>query len=143
MRFAALIRERHSDHGTFGRLFLDDGLVLRTAELPWRDNEPNVSCIPDGMYGCAFIPRSASGKYVSVYHVRDVPDRGGILIHAGNFAGDKAKGLRTDSYGCILLGTEFGVLGTQHAVLASRMALQKFVRRLNEEPLKLMVTTGH
>ena len=113
MRFAAIIRERESDHGAFGRLYLDDGWSCFTAELPWSWNERNYSCIPNGVYECDFMPRSASGKYRNVYHVKDVPFRGGILIHAGNFAGDRRKGYRTDSYGCILLALGPLLLGQQ------------------------------
>ena len=120
-----LQRGPSSDEGTFGALIGPDGVVCRTLEPPDRDNAPNVSCIPEGEYPVAYLARSASGRYRDVYHVKDVEGRSGILIHAGNFGGDRSCGHRSHTYGCILPGLRLGILAEQRAVLASRAALQR------------------
>lgn len=68
-------------------------LTLSSLELPWRNNLPNISCIPEGEYKCK--PYS-SAKYNNVYEVTGVMNRSYILIHIGNFT--------TDTRGCILVG---------------------------------------
>ena len=46
-----LRRTETSDAGTFGEMYdEDEHLVGVTVELPWRDNQTNVSCIPAGEY---------------------------------------------------------------------------------------------
>lgn len=99
--------------------------VCYMLELPDRNNRPNLSRIPPGRYLVRYLPRSASGKYRDVYHVTEVPGRSGILGHPGNVAGDKTKGYRTHSWGCLLPAIRLGRLYGQLAGLASRAALRK------------------
>ena len=120
MRFT-LVRNETSDHGTFG-IFSGEGLQLHTAELPWRDNSPRISCIPAGRYICR--PYS-SLKFPNTYEVMRVPGRSAILIHSGNHAGDYMRGYRSDVLGCILVGLGRGELSGQQAVTSSRAALDK------------------
>lgn len=128
MKKLVLTRKNESDQGTFGRL-AGKTLSLYTAELPWRDNKRKLSRIPTGVYQCA--PYS-SAKYPDVYQVLDVPDREAILIHAGNWSGDKLKGLRSDVEGCILVGMSTGMLQGQYAVLQSKDAV-KYLRKWAEK----------
>lgn len=118
-----LIRFERGDQGTFGRLSAP-GYSCFVAELPWHNNARDISCIPAGLYDCRLI---ASPRFGTVYHVADVPGRGNILIHSGNYAGDEARGFRTHSRGCLLPGLHLGRLGAQRAVLASRAALSEFM----------------
>ena len=135
-----LIRQRTSDEGTFGTLWvMETNWTCATAELPWRENKCGRSCIPRGAYEATFLPRSASGKFKNVYHVQNVVGRSGILIHAGNFAGDVNKGLKSDVDGCILVGQKHGVLNGQQVVLSSRLALKELVKQLGDEPAKLYI----
>ncbi|MCW8918896.1 MAG: DUF5675 family protein [Gammaproteobacteria bacterium] len=120
-----LIRAFSDDEGTAGVVVLPGGETIRMMELPWRDNARSISCIPPGRYQVNYLPRSASGKYRDVYHLQDVPDRTGILIHAGNWAGNKVAGYRTHSWGCLLPALKIGRLSGQRAGLASRAALRK------------------
>ena len=122
-----IIRYSTSDHGTFGVLIRPDGFVCHSLELPQRDNKPNISCIPAGRYELRYLERSASGRYRHVYHLQGVYGRSGVLIHAGNLAGDVTKDLRTHSAGCILLGAKRGVLSGQQAVLSSGPTLTKLM----------------
>ena len=124
MHKALLLRQRTSDEGTFGTLRVYNGGALLytcfTGELPDRDNLPNRSCIPAGVYTCQ--PWS-SKKYPDHYNVMRVPGRSGILIHQGNFCGDIEKGLLSNVQGCILVGRQFGTIKGQQAVLSSRLAM--------------------
>jgi len=109
-----LIRTSYNDDCTRGVLIVGDD-VFYTLELPWKNNERNVSCIPVGTYKAIHLPRSHSGKYHNVYHVQQVAGRSGILIHAGNTT--------TDTDGCILIGINKGHLYGKPAVLQSKNAM--------------------
>lgn len=135
MQFA-LVRRETSDAGTFG-VFTGEGLEFHSAELPWRDNAVRMSCIPAGRYVCR--PYS-SRKFSDVYEVRDVPGRTAILIHAGNFAGDTARGLRSDVQGCILLGLGRGEIEGQPVVTLSRAALNKLRAVVGRRSFELVIT---
>lgn len=122
-----IVREESTDNGTFGILTLKNGFDCHTLELPWRENKRRLSCIPPGKYE-AILHRSP--KFGNTVWVQDVPGRSEILIHSGNFAGDRHKGLRTDVDGCILVGKSKGMLFGQPAVLASRLALNELLKQL-------------
>ena len=130
-----LYRTDTSDEGTFGVLVYPDGWVY-TAELPDRDNRSNLSCIPEGRYS---LSMRTSQKYGNVYQVNNVKNRSHILLHHGNFAGDRACGLRTHSAGCILLGSKRGRIHGQKAVLASRTARRRFELAMDFEPTTLEI----
>ena len=137
MRKVTIIRVKSffSDQGTFGHLVVND-FTCRTLELPWRDNTPTLSCIPLGEYYCVFIK---SPKFGWTYSITNVLNRSHILFHSGNYAGDIKKGFRTDSWGCILLGKYRGTLGSQGAVLVSRVTFKKFILYMNKEKFHLSI----
>ena len=126
MELLTLMRTRTGEQGTFGVLSAPN-FECCVAELPWRDNENNISCIPTGTYLCQFIHSSTYGP---CYWLRDVPGRSEILIHTGNFAGDESRGWITHSAGCLLLGERFGAFKGQEAVLLSRKTLRCFVDKV-------------
>ena len=130
-----LARRVQCDAGTIGRLALP-GRTLWTLELPWRDNRRGASCIRVGVYRCVAWLSPTKGW---VYRLLDVPGRGNVLIHAGNYAGDAAKGFRTHSQGCILVGLWLGFLDGQLAVLRSRPALVEIMAILDRQPFDLEV----
>ena len=126
--------------GTEGILITGDGgYNCKTFELPWRNNRSNISCIPSGIYD---VEVRWSQKYKKVYWVRRVPDRTYILIHSGNFAGNKDMGYKTHVAGCILLGKRFGDLGGQRAILNSRVAVRAFTSHMDWRPFRLQVIGG-
>lgn len=135
MERAEIFRLRRSDQGTEGLLVSGD-FNCRTLELPWRNNRRQVSCIPPGIYD---VEIRLSNKYGRVYWVRKVPDRTYILIHSGNYAGDKLKGFKSHVMGCILLGKKSGFLGGQAAVLNSRTTVRSFCRHMGYEPFRLRI----
>lgn len=134
-RIVNLCRLKRSDQGTEGLLVSGD-FNCRTLELPWRNNQKQISCIPAGEYN---VEIRLSNKYGRVYWVRHVPNRTYILIHSGNYAGDVSKGFKSHVMGCILLGKKNGFLGGQVAVLNSRIAVREFVEYMEYEPFKLRI----
>lgn len=105
---AFLARQPSTEQGTFGNLqccLWDRHAEFATLELPWLANRRDLSCIPAGNYVCHHEHTSKNiGGNEWWYHVLDVPSRGNILIHPGNWAGDEGQGYYSDSRGCILLG---------------------------------------
>lgn len=138
-RNVTLCRVATSDQGTEGILLVGQ-FSCKTIELPWRDNEVRISCIPPGVYDAE---TRVSNRYGKTYWVRHVPERTYILIHSGNLAGDKAMGFKSDAMGCILLGERHGDLYGQRAVLSSRVTMKKFMKEMNDEKFKLNVVESY
>lgn len=75
-----------------------------------------------------------------MYLVLEVPDRSGIRIHAGNWAGDESKGYKSDFLGCIGLGRKLLFKDGQFMVTSSRMTIAKLERILDYQDFKLTIT---
>lgn len=131
-----LYRLKRSDQGTMGMLVAPEGFKCYTLELPWNNNERNVSCIPEGVYPVGI---RLSPKYGQIYHVKEVPGRTFILIHSGNWAGDTRKGYKSHVNGCILLGKQRGTLQGQVAVLNSRITVKNFMAHMGLKPFRLEI----
>jgi hypothetical protein len=82
-----------------------------TIENPWQDNEPNVSCIPEGSYEMERYDSPSHGK--NTWQLVGVLNRTYIQIHVANYA--------SNVLGCIGLGT--GVMSNLGGVSNSRNAL--------------------
>lgn len=87
-------------------------------EPPWRNNERNISCLPEGTYPVTKEETSPGHPYPH-FRVHNVPGRSGILWHGGNFF--------KDTLGCYLPGDSFGDRNKDGIldVLNSRKTLQK------------------
>lgn len=83
-----LIRTYHAA-GVNGVLLLEGTELCKTIELPWKNNQPRVSCIPEGRYR---LRRRHSPRFREHFEVMDVKDRKYILFHAGNDAGKELRG---------------------------------------------------
>lgn len=118
-----LRRIESSDQGTFGKLSFNNFSCF-TGELPDRNNESNISCIPKGKYLCSWTYSTRFRK--KMYEVTNVPSRAGIRVHTANLMGDKTKGLRCQLNGCIALGSRLGEIDGQKALLLSRPAVRQF-----------------
>ena len=123
------------DEGTYGA-FVAPGFECKTLELPWRDNQSNVSRIPDGEYECVPV---VSKKFGPVYHIKNVPDRFAILAHNGVWAGDREKGFKTHSYGCVLLGRKYGTYQGQKAIFISRLTVRDLMAYMDRQPFNLEI----
>lgn len=136
-----LSRYESTDQGTFGHLNLENGFSCRTAELPWRGNSGQISCIPLGVYKFNWIN---SPKHGMCYEAEAVPGRSNIQIHSANFAGDVLRGWESQLLGCIALGESAGQLKNkdgilQKAVLASRAMMKKFEESTQGETLEIAI----
>ena len=136
-----LYRGQSTDQGTFGTLEVN-GKVWHSLELPWRDNQQSISCIPSGEYE-AKIRYSPSFKR-NTYHIKDVKGRSYILIHGANFAGDVSKGWQSHLEGCITLGKGKGVARNKHGnpqqcVFTSRTAIREFMDEMGGQPFKITI----
>jgi len=95
MKIVKLIRKRQDNTQTTGELWFENKRVAYTLELPWKENQRRVSCIPLGLYE---VHEHQAPNYPKAksYWVQNVPNRSEILIHYGNF--------HRDTKGCILVG---------------------------------------
>ena len=75
--------------GTNGTLMCEGKKICYTIELPWRNNEKSVSCIPEGRY---FIRKRYSQKFKWHLEVVDVNNRSYILFHPANNALQELNG---------------------------------------------------
>ena len=85
-----LLRTYHRN-GTNGMLLFNGKRICYTIELPWKDNQFQVSCIPEGTYTLKKRYSLRNGWHI---HVTNVKDRLWILIHCFNNA-------LVESQGCI------------------------------------------
>lgn len=109
---ADLLRLSDEADAIRGVLLVDGSPVCATLELPWLDNRPGVSCIPEGNYVCGWYLSPTHGETLIV---NKVPDRSYILFHAGNTC--------LDTNGCILVGEGYGTWQGRPAVFRSKVAL--------------------
>ena len=98
-----LIRDIDSGKSTIGRLYCEGEFLCFTLENTWADNQPRISCIPEGTYD---LTTKTYGRFYDRYDhpivvVKNVPGRSEILFHKGNTSSETA--------GCILVGMEKGV----------------------------------
>lgn len=101
-------------NGTNGEILYNGVRVCFAIELPWRDNKPQVSCIPEGRYQ---LMKRYSPKFKNHLQLVNVPGRDYILIHPAN---DAVKELR----GCI---APVSRLTAEGKGLRSRMALGQLI----------------
>jgi hypothetical protein len=94
-------------------------LICKTIELPWKNNETKVSCIPEGKY---FIKKRYSKKYQWHLEILNVKNRSLILFHPANNA------LR-ELHGCIAPVTKLSGPGLG---IMSRKAFSKLKRVVYE-----------
>ncbi len=76
-----------------GALYANNERVCYTLELPWRDNQNNISCIPVGNYVGSIRTDGNKGWRIEL---AAVPNRTHVQLHVGNYP--------SDVLGCILVG---------------------------------------
>lgn len=128
-----IIRE-YFPAGTNGTLYYKDQLQCYTIELPWLDNEPRYSCIPEGSYR---IKMRYSLRHKAHLLLEGVSNRELILIHPANDAAMELKG-------CIapvtkLTGQGMGILSRKAFEALKKIVLKHMV----EEPVFITIkSTG-
>lgn len=109
--------------GTWGVMIHDYQPFALTLEDPWNDNKKDVSCIPSGRYNCIKIYRKNKRYYT--YLLLDVPGRTEIMFHPGN--------TKDDTWGCILIGEEFGKIKDKPALIASKRGFNEFMQKMKQK----------
>ena len=113
-----LTRHDMSSEGTFGEIFDPAGkLIACTCERPDNGNQ-KMGCIPVGEYEVRPFASPSKGH---VFLVHDVPKRNMIEIHAGNTI--------DDTEGCILVGSNFGVVHGKKGIVNSRATLETMLEK--------------
>lgn len=134
MKSLIIRRITTGDQGTFGVLVFEDIPFALSLEREWLHNRPSVgdvpgSCIPAGEYICK---RVNSPRFNNTFEVTDVPNRSHILFHKGN--------LDDDSRGCILVGEEFGQLGSSSGIKSSKAGYNEFMAIMsNDDEFRLII----
>ncbi|WP_311567258.1 DUF5675 family protein [Photobacterium arenosum] len=132
------LRRRHFSHGVFSTLHDDSGHpICDVIERPWLNNQPRVSCIPEGTYD--LLPHN-SPRFGECYAL-EMPSLGvtrygpsqrtHILIHPANTV--------SELEGCLAPGSEFGVVNGQWGVLDSRAAFTVLMDYLDGEDARLEI----
>jgi hypothetical protein len=99
-----IIKRTYKENATYGDAEVYDpeknesAFDFHTLELPWKDNQRRISCIPEGTYMVWKMKPTEKRPY-EYFHVKDVPGRDAILFHPGNFT--------SQILGCVLPGEEF------------------------------------
>lgn len=119
MKTFILKRIHDSGISTTGVLSLDGKEVMRTLELPWKNNKSRQSCIPKGIYKVTRFNSPSKGK---CFMLLNVDGRNHILIHVGNYP--------KDSLGCILVGIKHS---QPDFVSHSRIALMSLDKIVGED----------
>lgn len=90
-----ILRTYETEKGIIGECYVNDTLIAMTLELPWKDNQPQISSIPKGNYK-AILRYDKSRDGFFTIQLQGTGPRTGIQIHVGNKPDDIT--------GCILLG---------------------------------------
>ncbi len=102
------------DDGTNSEIMHDGEHLCNAIELPWKNNQHEISCVPEGRYE---LKKRCSDHLGWHLQVCNVPERDLILIHAANDALHELKG-------CI---APVSLLTGEGKGLESRQALAKVV----------------
>ena len=126
-----LIREIFTDESTIGNLYLNGEWMTDTLELPYKDNQRSISCIPDGQYKVRLrtAKESATRDYLHLL-VKDVKDRSYILFHRGNSA--------KDTRGCVLVGIGRKQDFVKNSTLAMDLLIKEIIN-LGGENINLII----
>lgn len=89
---------------SLGEIYKNDNCIFtfKGLELPWLNNQRKISCIAEGIYPYKKEIQKGRGKILRLFNI---PDRDGVLMHYGNYAGSiNPKTKKHDTEGCPLPG---------------------------------------
>ena len=126
-----IIRDTFTEKSTIGKLYVNGEMFCDTLELPYRDNQRSISCIPDGQYKVRLrlARESATRDYLHLM-VLDVPNRSYILFHRGN----KPEHTR----GCVLVGQSRQQDFVGNSTLAMDLLMKEIIN-LGGENINLII----
>lgn len=93
-------------------------------ELPWKNNQRRISCIPEGVYD---VIKHVSPKFGECFWIQNVPNRSEILVHLGNYV--------TEILGCVLVGNSLADINKDGLkdVTSSRATMSKLLEILPDK----------
>ena len=95
-----------------------------TLERPWRSNQRNISCIPEGVYN---VTRDKFGRH-QFYRFESVTGRSDIEVHGGVYP--------THSDGCVLVGESFD---SSYNLRGSDSALKELLKLVGDNSFTLTI----
>lgn len=127
------IKRGYLPGGTYGDLYVDGRFVCHTVERPWLNNQPNISCIPEGTYQLDAYKSPRFGDCFIVYGGEEHQqikkfknsngNRWGILIHPANTPSQLA--------GCIAPVEQFSTgFGDELGGVSSKKVFGKLIDQL-------------
>lgn len=152
MNILQLERMKKTEEFTLGNICLTQNLnkknnvlmncMIYTLELPFKNNEKDISCIPDGEYIVKKHKSPKFGDCLKVYDIdgiSEVKGRSDILIHKGNsvrdFTDKDGFNWKKDSSGCILVGTSYNMDGLVFNSAKAFDILLKYFEEIKESKL--------
>lgn len=78
-----VLKRQYFSSGTNGTLSFNGKEICKTIELPWKENQRRISCIPEGIYK---VSKRFSSKFKWHLEVMNVKNRDYILFHPANDA---------------------------------------------------------
>lgn len=133
------IKRTYTEKATYGEGTVLNGannivFEFKTLELPWKDNQRRISCIPEGEYMVWKMKPTLKRKY-EYFHVQDVPGRDAILFHPGNYT--------SQILGCILPGEKHIDLNKDGLIdITNTTATLKILTCLMPDKFKLTIKRG-
>lgn len=125
-----ILKRVYLKEATHGELLFNNEHIAYTIELPWLENQKQISCIPEGEYN---LRRRYSKKFNWHWIVENVPNRSHILIHPANDALVELKG-------CIVPVTKISGKGKGlFSRKAMHVVLEIFAKHKVNGQLKLLI----
>lgn len=116
-----LLRDTQNTVCTLGAFFDGAERLCETLELPWHENQHNISCIPAATYDVKYLFSPKHNR--NLFWIMEVPGRGAVEIHIGNTA--------ADTLGCVLVGSE----RDGDSISKSRLAFDAFMKHFADVTL--------
>lgn len=139
-KIVTLTRRPSTIDGTFGTMEVPGTPFTTcwdTLELPWKDNQHDISCIPTGTYECHMTHSPKFGR--DTYELVGVLNRSDVRIHPANYAGDVSQGRKSELNGCIALGSHIAHVNSQAVIANSKNSVQAFEDLLDRKPFLLTI----
>ena len=125
-----ILNRKYTAKGTNGELILNGERVCYTIELPWKNNQSQVSCIPEGVYE---LKKRYSPRFKEHLILSGVVRRKYILIHPANDALQELKG-------CIAPVTQLTGEGKGTESRKAMQQIKKVIYPLLEKAIPVFLT---
>ena len=122
MEICRLLRTESTSTRTRGVLTHNGEILCTVLELPWRDNQTDISCIPAGTYSVDVINSPAHGR---CFELQGTEPRTNVQMHVANWP--------QELLGCIAVGTGYLANGVSNSRTALTRLLDMFPDGFNLE----------